>query len=382
MKILHLMLACFYIDNFSYQENLLPKYHKLLGHDVEIIASLVSFDENGKMITLPKASKYSNEYGIPVTRLEYKKVPYAHRLRLYNGLKRELYRLEPDVLFIHGVQFLDVSVVVSYLKNHPNIVVYVDNHSDYSNSATNLLSRYILHRIIWKYYAKKIEPYVRKFYGVLPARVDFLKTEYGIKSDKVELLVMGADDDRVLEASSPTVRANIRKKLGLKEDDIVLITGGKIDDFKKQTLLLMEAIKKIDNSRLRLIVFGSIAKNLKDKVYELVDGDKVKYIGWLSADDTYDYFSAADLAVFPGRHSVFWEQVVAQGIPMLCKKWKGTTHVNINGNVDYILNDTVEDIKKLIEKNIDPVRYTEIKQKAMKAGKSFLYSEIAERSLL
>ena len=44
MKILHLMLACFYIDKYSYQENYLPKYHKKQGHDVEIIASLFTFE--------------------------------------------------------------------------------------------------------------------------------------------------------------------------------------------------------------------------------------------------------------------------------------------------------------------------------------------------
>ena len=61
MKILHLMLGCFYIDNYSYQENYLPKHHKLQGHDVEIVASLVTFDENGKATRLPHASKYTNE---------------------------------------------------------------------------------------------------------------------------------------------------------------------------------------------------------------------------------------------------------------------------------------------------------------------------------
>ena len=28
MKIVHLCLGCFYIDNYSYQENMLPKFHK------------------------------------------------------------------------------------------------------------------------------------------------------------------------------------------------------------------------------------------------------------------------------------------------------------------------------------------------------------------
>ena len=71
MKILHLMLGCFYIDHYSYQENYLPKYHKMQGHDVEIVASLFTFDENGKGKWLPKADQYTNEYGIPVTRLAF-----------------------------------------------------------------------------------------------------------------------------------------------------------------------------------------------------------------------------------------------------------------------------------------------------------------------
>ena len=40
MKIIHCCLAAFYIDNFSYQENILPKIHKLQGNDVFIIKNL------------------------------------------------------------------------------------------------------------------------------------------------------------------------------------------------------------------------------------------------------------------------------------------------------------------------------------------------------
>ena len=46
MKILHCCLAAFYIDNFSYQENIFPKIHKLQGHQVHIIASTETYLEN------------------------------------------------------------------------------------------------------------------------------------------------------------------------------------------------------------------------------------------------------------------------------------------------------------------------------------------------
>ena len=53
--------------------------------------------------------------------------------------------------------------------------------------------------------------------------------------------------------------------------------------------------------------------------------------------------------MFPGRHSVFWEQVVGIGKPLVVKYWDGTTHIQVNGNVVFLYNDTVEDIVRNIE---------------------------------
>ena len=381
MKILHLMLGCFYIDNYSYQENYLPKHHKLMGHDVEIVASLVTFDGNGKAALLPKADKYTNEYGIPVTRLDYKKGKLNKKLRHYVGLREELERIAPELIFIHGVQFCDISVVAKYLKKHPEVKVFADSHSDFSNSARNWVSKNVLHRIVWRRCAQIINPFVTRFYGVLPARVDFLINEYKLPAEKVELLVMGADDDSVIAAAAPKIRADIREKYGLAADDFVIMTGGKIDAFKTQTLLLMEAVARIDDPHVKLIVFGSVTPNLKDRVEALTDGKKVQYIGWVQANDSYDYFAAADLVVFPGRHSVFWEQVAAQGLPMLVKHWNGTTHVDLGGNAKFLYKDSAQEIEAVLREILVDGNYAEMKYAAEKAADHFLYSKIAVRSI-
>ena len=165
MKIVHLCLGCFYIDNHSYQENLLPKYHKKMGHDVSIVASRVSFDENGGSCLVDSGS-YLNEHSIPVTRLDYiKGVSISKFMRLYNGTYETLVKEKPDLIFIHGCQFCDIREVVKYIKNNRSIQVFVDNHADFSNSATNWLSKNILHKIIWRYCASIIEPYTKMFYG-------------------------------------------------------------------------------------------------------------------------------------------------------------------------------------------------------------------------
>ena len=69
MKIVHLCLSNFYIDNFGYQENILPKYNKDDGHEVTIIASRFTY-QKGKP-GLADVGEYINADGI-------KAVSYTH----------------------------------------------------------------------------------------------------------------------------------------------------------------------------------------------------------------------------------------------------------------------------------------------------------------
>lgn len=384
MRITHLCLGNSYIDHYAYQENLITKYHKLLGHDVTIIASLASFDKDGNPSFLSAGSQYVNECGIPVTRLDYRgNLRIARKLRRYVGIPEALEQAAPDILFIHGCQFTDIGLVVDYLKRHQSVRTYVDNHADFSNSARNFFSRNILHKVIWRSCAQKIAPYARKFYGVLPARVDFLKNVYHVPANKVELLVMGADDEAVRQSADPAVRARIRAQYGIAEDDFLVMTGGKINAFKTQTLLLMQAVRESGRPHLKLIVFGSVIAELKAQVAALSDGVAVQFIGWVDAARTYDYFAACDLAVFPGRHSVFWEQVCGQGIPLLVKRWDGTTHVDVGGNARFLTKDSMEEIRTQLCDLVDhPAQYAQMRFVARQDGmKRFSYRDIALRSI-
>ncbi len=383
MRITHLCLGCFFPDGYSYQENMLPKYHKKLGHDVSVIASLQTFDKNGNVSYMEKATEYRNEYDIPVQRLNYKKpVKLYRKLKRFVGTYEAIEKTKPDILFIHGCQFLDMDVVVKYLKKSPGVTVYVDNHADFSNSAKNWISYIFLHKVLWKHCAHIIEPYTKRFYGVLPARVDFLKEVYGLPEEKIKLLVMGADDEKVEAALKPEVKREIRKKYGITDDDFLIITGGKIDNYKKQILYLMEAVNKLQNDKVKLIVFGSVIPELKEKVEGLV-GRYTQYIGWVPSDLTDKYYASSDLVVFPGRHSVFWEQVAGLGKPMLCKEWNGTKHIDLGGNVIFLKSDSVEEIYGVIkELTEDKAKYQTMKSVAEREGmKVFSYADIANRSI-
>ena len=302
---------------------------------------------------------------------------------LYKDFKSTLENLKPDIIFSHGCQYRDAAKVALYIKNNPSVKLFVDNHADFTDSATNFLSKNVLHKIIWRHYAHYMLPYTEKFWRVLPARVDFLIDVYKLPKDKCDLLVMGADDELVELANNNIVHSRIRDKFGVLEDDFLIVTGGKIDRAKMQTCLLMQAVKEISNPKVKVIVFGSIEESIKDDVLKWVDDVKVIYAGWITPDNSFDYFAASDLVVFPGRHSVFWEQVVGQGKPMVCRSWPGTHHIDVGGNVQFLESDSMVEIKKCVEDLINtPELYEKMKVNAIQIGKTmFSYRRIAEKCI-
>lgn len=378
MKIVHLCLSCFFIDNYSYQENMLPKYHVKMGYDVTVIASLVSFNKEGKPCLLPSPSERIDENGYKVIRLGYKEPIITNKvLRRYQGLYRFLVNEQPDIIFTHGVALGDATTIVKYLKKNPHVKLYGDHHGDYINSATTFLSKYILHKIIWRYYAKKMEPYLVKCYGVTPMRCRFLKEMYHLNPKIIEFLPMGVDDEAI-PTNKEEVRANVRKELGVPKEAFLIMTGGKIDE-RKNTHVLLEAVKNVDNPNLHLVICGVLAPEMEYLKKQFTGN--IHYLGWCNAQRVMACMVASDLACFPGTHSTLWEQAVGVGLPAVLKRWNEMTHMDINGNCVFVKGEDVNELQQVIEQMLCKDYYRQQKDKAEVAATSFLYSDIANKAI-
>lgn len=380
-KILHICVNGPVSDGWTYQENLLTKYHAKIGYEVTLIAPMWCWNDKGELIKTTKRD-YIDENNVHVIRLEIKgKDDFGRKFKHYERLEETIEKINPDIVFIHSCAFADIPLIVKYLKNHPECQAFADNHADFSNSATTWVSKNILYKLIWRHYAQKLVPVVRKFYGVLPARVDFLTEIYKLPKDKCEYLPMGADDEFVEEAEAKNVVDKTRKQFGVLPSDFLIVTGGKIDPWKKQTILLMKAVHELNKSDLKLIVFGSVDKSIYDQVIAIADNLQVIYAGWKNTEESYRLFAAANLVVFPGRHSVFWEQVAGQGKPMVVKDWPGTHHVDLGGNALFLKEDSVDEIKNTIEELYkNPDKLKSMTDVATDKGKKFFsYRDIAYR---
>lgn len=379
MKIVHVIIAAVYREGFGYQENILPAKHVELGVDTYV----VSFDRS-----CPNGKKYINSDGVkvcmlPVKRSWLKKLPYVSLFTCKSdGLSAYLDMVSPDIIFVHGLQSLESLTVCRWCKKHPYVKLYVDQHADYYNTPITKFSTRIYHKIVFGYIAKRLSKFAVKFWGVTPWRVDYLQKVYGIKPEKTDLLVMGGDENLVDWENRTVARSDIRRKYDIPEDAFLIVSGGKIDR-AKNIHLLIEAASRLKESNVFLIVFGSMTDEMRECCIPLYK-DNVKYIGWIDSKEVYPYFLAADLAVFPGTHSVLWEQAMASGIPGIFKDWEGGfSHVDCGGNAVFINEITVDALVREIESIVkDPAKYAAMCQVAQnEARNAFSYIEIAKKSI-
>lgn len=378
MKIVNVILGNTYNEGWGYQENLISKWQKLNGNDVTVITSRMINNKNDDGYHLTDSCEYVNDLGIKVIRLEYLFNTWAIRtLRSFKGLYKTLKREKPDYIFIHNGQFLDSLKVCRYLKKHPECKAVCDNHADETNSAKSFFPK-LLHYTVWNFCMNRLNHYVSCFYGVLPIRCGFLKKYYHLPDEKVKLLVMGVDDELIEPAQKDAEK--FRNEHHLSDKQLNIVTGGKIDHYKTETLNLMEAVKNRKN--VRLFIFGSIGDEIRDRFNQLV-ADNITYLGWLKQDESYAVLKACDIAVFPGRHSVIWEQCVGLGVPLIIRRWPGTDHVDINGNCIFLENGSVKELNETIEKISDRNTLNKMKKRAESSDRDlFSYRSIAQRSIV
>ena len=380
MKIVHICLACFYVEGMGYQENILPKMHAREGNDVTILTSDFTFTNKGE-VRKKDIGEYINEYNVKVKIIQKDtRIALFEKYRVYKGLYSELEMEQPDIIFVHGGQFFPVNDVIRYVKRH-NAKLFMDQHGDYYNMPVNNLKGYIWQKIIYRPCMRKLAKFSQKVYGVTPWRCQYLNDVYGIDKNKIELLVMGGDDERIDIENRNEICAEIRKKHNIKENDFLIVTGGKIDK-TKNIHLLMKAISNINRENVKLIVFGEPNAAMEQEFEKLACNPNIRAIGWLAAEEAYNYFLAADLVVFPGTHSVMWEQACACAVPCIFKHWEGMHHVDIGGNCEFLYDDSVEEMERVIVGIIDDEKkYLEMKKASQRGITEFSYKEIAKRAI-
>lgn len=347
LRILHCCLSEHYIDNFNYQENILPAINKLDGHEVKIIASTENYDEKGKLIYV-NPGRYFTKDNIEVNRIPYRKY-FPHiimkKIRHYSNLYYYIEEFSPDVIMCHGMCTYDLITIAEYKKNNPDVKFYTDSHEDKYNSGVNWISRNVLHKLFYKKIIKKAYKFIDKIFYITYEAKMFLQENYDIECDDMEYLPLGGN---ILDkAERNAIRDEIREQLNLQKDDILIVHSGRLDDKLKLTRSILEAFVQVPNCKLYLLLIGSMNENTIQELNPLILSDKrIKFLGWKKGNELIKYLCACDLYVQPGTQSCTMQTALCCGSAAALFPYESHKYL-LHDNVFYI--ETVEDMRKLFE---------------------------------
>ena len=379
MKILHLCLSCFYIDNYTYQENILPRINHEDGHDVRILASTETYVDNAHLGYVEPA-EYVTEYGVPIKRLPYVKAGngfVTHKFRAYPHLYEEIAAFAPDVILSHDLSYWSVLDVIRYKKAHPAVKLYADTHTAYNNSGTNWLSLHILHRGLYRYLTKKAFPYLEKYFYISDECREFSHEVYDIPNEKMEFYPLGGT--LLSDEEYAAVRAKRRTELGLVENDRLYIQSGKLDALKRSDELF-RAFSAVDDPHAVLAVIGSIPEDRNSILLPLMEADKrIRYLGWRTGEELQEYLCAADLYCQPGSQSATMQNAVCRYCPVMLYPHPAHTADYDRGEVIWI--KTQADMEMVFRSlAADPAQLKPLRENAEKLARELLdYRRLAAR---
>lgn len=388
MKIL--MLCDFYDESLEYQENLLVKYYRKHGHEVTVVAS--TFDSvfdyyNDRHDPAWPARTYLDQ-GARIVKLRYR-YNLLNRLRAYTRIDRLLEEERPDLIYVHDIM-LNLPECVAYVKRHPQCRMIMDYHADYSNSGRNWLSLKILHGIARKWFLDQARPHLARIFPIVPAGAVFLHEIYGVPHEEMEVLPLGADVDLARAVRERGEGRRLREALGFSAQDIVIFTGGKLAP-PKRTELLLEAVRRLPELPLKVVVVGEAAAAdaaYKAQLLAAAEGmPQVRFTGWLGREDIYRHLDLADLAVFPASQSILWQQAIACGRPLICGDvgHQDISYLNLADNIVILPRERIraDALAQAIRQAVqEPGRLARMRQGAQRVADEQLdWNHLIERTL-
>ncbi len=384
MKIVHLI--GYFQPEFGYKEFYIARNQVKLGHEVYVVTSdrifpFPNLPELCKKINIPfdrrRKLGWANIDGIKVLRL-----PTAFECKgaIYiRGIKKALQQIKPDI--VHAYETVQFTPVLAAWYKRYNTYFLISDHQQFELPQTILgkVYFYCFSRFLSNYMFKKADVVIFPTNG----SIAFAKQRLAISEEKIKMIPLGYDPE--LFYFSEHERTVLRKKIGLHDNDILLITAGRLSKQKKIEIVFKAMRQLKAEKRIILMIMGSgdenYIKELKKMAEEFNLSKQVIFKEFTDRKELFKYYSAADFGIWPEQPSITIIEAIGCKLPLILPDRKTVDHlIQYNNGLTYQRNN-YSDLNKQLDKILHAPKAVRqaFKQGALKAQSEFSYKNIAKR---
>lgn len=229
------------------------------------------------------------------------------------GIIKELYKNKYDAIIVHGWNSFTNILAIVFAKIF-GAKVFLRGIAPLNQEFFKPKLKIFFKKILFFFFFKLIDA----FLYVGEENKNFYKF-YGVKEKKIFFCPYAVENERFIKSYSywQEKRKALREKLGIKENDVVILFAGKLIE-KKRPLVLLKAYEKISVANKFLIFVGQ--GKLKEEMENYIKRRNLKNIiitGFVNQKEISKYYALADIFVLPSGLGETWGAVVNEA--MCCK---------------------------------------------------------------
>ena len=211
------------------------------------------------------------------------------RFEYINKIKKELYKNDYDKVI---------------LENHPTLLMAMKD-KNYEKFKGKYY--YHLHNEVNNLYGcEEIARNSKKIMGVSNFICENIKEACNAEESKLVSLYNCIDINKFSKDNYKDDIKEIRKKYKIAEDDIVAVFSGRLTK-EKGIFETLQAIKKVNNKKVKLLVIGAyfygsdMKSDYLNNIKALTDGmeDRVIFTGYVDYNEIPKVYAASDFAILP-----------------------------------------------------------------------------------
>jgi glycosyltransferase involved in cell wall biosynthesis len=340
LRIVHVIP--YFQPKLGYQEYYLAKEQQKLGHEVFVVCSdryypFSNYEETVQKVLgdRKRAPGTFYEESLMVVRLP-TLLEFASD-NIYIHLERTIKKINPDIIHAHGV-FSYSTFCLCIMKRKYKYRLIVDCHMDYEHQSDIWYRRIIFKTIAKNRFYKNVLKQIDRFMGITMSSIKWLVQEHGLSESDIDFVPLGVDTDLFIH--STTSRLLIRKKYGIQDEDILIITAGRSEPNKNIDILLRSCIPLIKNQRtLKIMIIGSKKGTYYEQLYRIViDSDVVEnilFLEFVEREKLPAYYSAADIGIWPGKPSITIQEAMSTSLPIILADAESTRHLIHDNGLTY-----------------------------------------------
>lgn len=368
-----------FINGVTTSVLMLKKALEKKGHTVYIVTvnaenMQYQIEENGKVIRIP---------GIPIG-------IYDYRLTGIYPLKAIKIIKKWNLDIIHSQTEFGIGTFARIISKQLKIPLVHTYHTMYEDYV-----HYITHGYFNRS-SKKIVEYLTLFYCdktiselVVPTKkaYELFKQKYKVDRN-VYIVPTGIDVEKFYREKNKKINIpQVRKNLGINEDDFVILFVGRIAE-EKNIELLLTAMKGLVNTspKIKLLIVGDGPDLEKYKAYALKNNlsTNIIFVGKVPWNTINEYYTIADVfatASHTETQGLTVIEAMAASLPVVCiddESFTGTVIHNLNGLIFRNRREYKKHITKLFE---DKQLYQKLRSQARISAETHSSKYFAEQIL-